>query len=63
MQLDSGSIKSLNECRLFSSICRLTVNCEESDCSLLIGVLCASLRAVHLLQQREVRINSMRDLK
>ena len=31
---DSGSIKDLNECQLFSSVCRLTVNCEESDCSL-----------------------------
>jgi len=34
VQQDSGSIKSLNECQLFSSVCRLTVNCEESDCSL-----------------------------
>jgi len=31
---DSCSIKGLNECQLFSSVCRLTVNCEESDCSL-----------------------------
>jgi len=29
VQQDSGSIKSLNECQLFSSVCRLTVNCEE----------------------------------
>jgi len=34
VQQDSGSIKILNECQLFSSVCRLTVNCEESDCSL-----------------------------
>jgi hypothetical protein len=27
-------LKGLNECQLFSSVCRLTVNCEESDCSL-----------------------------
>ena len=31
---NSGSIKGLNVCQLFSSVCRLTVNCEESDCSL-----------------------------
>ena len=31
---DSGSIKSLCECHLFFSVCQLTVNCEESDCSL-----------------------------
>ena len=31
---DSGSIKVPNECQLFSSVYRLTVNCEESDCSL-----------------------------
>ena len=31
---DSGSIKGLNECQLFSLVCRLTVNCEESDSSL-----------------------------
>ena len=31
---DSGSIKGLSECQLFSSVNRLTVNCEESDCSL-----------------------------
>ena len=30
----SGSIKGLNECQLFSSVCMLTVNCEESNCSL-----------------------------
>ena len=34
MTQDSGSIKGLNECQLFSLVCRLTVNCEESDCSL-----------------------------
>jgi len=34
VQQDSVSIKILNECQLFSSVCRLTVNCEESDCSL-----------------------------
>ena len=34
MTQDSGSIKGLNECQLFSSVCRLTVNSEESDCSL-----------------------------
>ena len=39
---DSGSIKDLNECQLFSSVCRLTVNCEESDCSLVIVMLCSS---------------------
>ena len=31
---DSVSIKGLNECQLFSSVSRLTVNCEESDCLL-----------------------------
>ena len=31
---DSVSIKDLSECQLFSSVCMLTVNCEESDCSL-----------------------------
>ena len=31
---DSCSIKGIKECQLFSSVCRLTVNCEESDCSL-----------------------------
>ena len=31
---DLGSNKGLNECQLFSSVFRLTVNCEESDCSL-----------------------------
>ena len=31
---DSGSIKGLSECQLFSSVNRLTVNCEESDCAL-----------------------------
>ena len=31
MQQDSGSIKGLSECQLFSSVSRLTVNCEESD--------------------------------
>jgi hypothetical protein len=34
VQQYSGSIESLNECQLFSSVCRLTMNCEESDCSL-----------------------------
>jgi hypothetical protein len=34
VQQDSGSIKSLSECQMFSSVYRLTVNCEESDCSL-----------------------------
>jgi hypothetical protein len=34
VQQDSGSIESLNECQFFSSVCRLRVNCEESDCSL-----------------------------
>jgi len=29
---DSGAIKGLNECQLFSLVCSLTVNCEESDC-------------------------------
>jgi hypothetical protein len=27
-------LKGLNECHLFSSVCGLTGNCEESDCSL-----------------------------
>ena len=31
---DSGSIKGRNECQLFSSVCRLTANCEVSDYSL-----------------------------
>jgi hypothetical protein len=62
VQQDSVSIKSLNEFQFFSSVYRLRVNCEESDCSLVI--LCASLcGAVHLLQQCEVGINSMSDLK
>jgi hypothetical protein len=34
VQQDSASIRILNECQLFSSVCRLTVNCEESDGSL-----------------------------
>jgi hypothetical protein len=34
VQQDSDSIKSLNYYQLFSSVCRLTVNCEMSDCSL-----------------------------
>ena len=34
MQQDSGSIKILNEHQLFSSVCRLAVNYEESDCLL-----------------------------
>jgi len=43
---DSGSVKGLNECQLFSSVSRPTVNCEESDCLLVnchIVCLCASL--------------------
>jgi hypothetical protein len=51
-------LKGLHECRLFSSICWLTGNCEE-----LIVILCTSLCAVHLLQQHELGINSMSDLK
>jgi hypothetical protein len=31
---DSVSIENLNECQLFSSVFRLTVNIEVSDCSL-----------------------------
>jgi hypothetical protein len=31
---DRIQVQSLNECLLFFSIFRLTVNCEESDCSL-----------------------------
>ena len=27
-------LKCRNECRFFPSVCRLTVNCEEPDCSL-----------------------------
>ena len=27
-------LESLNECQLFPSVCRLTVNCKESDYSL-----------------------------
>ena len=27
-------LKGLNECQSFSSVCRLTVNCKVSDCSL-----------------------------
>ena len=34
VQKDSGSIKSLNECQLFSSIYWLMGICEVSDCSL-----------------------------
>jgi len=34
VQQDSGSVKGLNEYQLLSSICRQTVNCEESDSSL-----------------------------
>ena len=34
VQQDSGSIKGLSECQFFFSVSRLTVNCEESDSSL-----------------------------
>jgi len=37
---NSVSVKVLNECQLFSSVCCLTVNCEESDCSLLSHIVC-----------------------
>jgi hypothetical protein len=62
-QQDSGSIESLNECQLFSSVCRLIVNCEESDCSLVnCHIVCIFMCHV-CASQREVGINSMSDVK
>ena len=50
-------LNGFNGCQLFSLVCRLTVNCEESDSSLVvIHVLCSSLCAAHVLQQHELGI-------
>jgi hypothetical protein len=56
-------LKGLSEFQLFSSVSRLTGNCEESDYLLVNCHIVCFLSAVHLLQHREVGINSTSDLK
>jgi hypothetical protein len=60
---NSGSIESLNECQLFSSVCRVTGTVNSQIVHWLIVILCAYLCVVHLCQQCEIGIYSMSDLK